>query len=89
MSYSISNEPISTMESKEMEITLLHMSGSFLGPLFLGAPYSGKSKGSSSGSWPWSWLSRCSGSQLSLSSLMIFGNLVVINEYLMLLDEYH
>jgi len=52
------------MESKEMEITLLHMSGSFLGPLFLGAPYSGKSKRSSSGSWPWSWLSMCSGSQL-------------------------
>jgi hypothetical protein len=70
-------------------MTRLHIIGSFFGPLLSGTRSALSSYGPFSGSIPWSWLSRSSGSQLLELLLMRSKYLDFVNEYSMLLIEYH
>ena len=72
-----------------MQMTRLHIRGSFFGPLFVVTLSALSLMGSFSGSIPCSWLSRSSGSQLSLFSLMLSVNLAFVIEYSLPLIEIH
>ena len=89
MSSSMQKLPKSTSASSLTEMTRLHIRGSFFGPLLAGTNAVISSTGPFSGSLPCSWLSRSSGSQLSLSLLMLAANLAFIIEFSLPLIEIH
>ena len=89
MSSSMGNALRSASASSLTEMTRLHIRGSFFGPLLAGTRSALSSTGPFSGSIPCSWLSRSSGFQLSLSSIMHSANLVFVIEYSLPLIEIH
>ena len=89
MSTSIEWISTSASTSSLTHITRLHITGNFLGPRATYSYWTETSSRSFSGSCPCSWLSSSSGTQLSLSLLMMSKNPNFTNENSMLLIEIH